>query len=44
MNDMNISREYKLIGYLLGGLLAARAIVLIMDAVAETLERRALYR
>jgi hypothetical protein len=41
---MNIPREYRLIGYLAAGLLAARLVVLAMDAIAEALERRALYR
>lgn len=41
---MHMSREYRLVGYLVAGLLAVRVLVLAMDAIAEALERRALYR
>jgi hypothetical protein len=41
---MNIPRELRLIGLLAAGLLAARLLVTTLDAIAEAVERRALYR
>jgi hypothetical protein len=39
-----MTRELKLFAYFAAGILAARLLVLAVDAVAESLERRALYR
>lgn len=39
-----MSRELKMVGLLFAGLLAARAVILALDAIAETVERRGLYR
>jgi hypothetical protein len=41
---MQMSRELKMLGILVAGLLAARVVILALDAVAETVERRGLYR
>jgi hypothetical protein len=39
-----MSRELKIILSLAAGLVAARALVLIADAIAESVERASLYR
>lgn len=41
---MQLPRELRIAGYLAFGLLAARIMILALDAIAETVERRALYR
>lgn len=41
---MDIPRELKLLGYVAFAALAMRAAVLVLDAIAEAAERRALYR
>jgi hypothetical protein len=41
---MDIPRELKLLGYITIGVIALRSVVLLLDAIAEAAERRALYR
>jgi hypothetical protein len=41
---MEISREFKLLAVFAAGLLVIRAFVLALDAAAEALEQRDLYR
>lgn len=41
---MQMPREVRFVGYLAAGLLAARIVVLALDAIAEAVERRTLYR
>ncbi len=41
---MQLSRELRIAGYVAVGLLTARFLVLALDAIAEAVERRALYR
>jgi hypothetical protein len=41
---MPVPRELKIAVLLVAGLIAARSVVLLLDRVAERLERRALYR
>jgi hypothetical protein len=41
---MHMPRELKMLGFLAAGLLAARFVVLALDAIAEAIERRTLYR
>jgi hypothetical protein len=39
-----MSREIKIVGYVVASLVAARFVVLLLDAVAESVERQSLYR
>jgi hypothetical protein len=41
---MHMPRELKMLGIFVAGLLTARFFILALDAIAETLERRTLYR
>jgi hypothetical protein len=41
---MNMTREFRLFAYLAAGVVAARLVVLALDAIAEAVERRSLYR
>jgi hypothetical protein len=41
---MNMPREFKMIGLFVAGLVAARFLILALDAIAETVEKRTLYR
>lgn len=37
-----MSREMKLVAYILGGLVAARLLILVIDGIAESVERASL--
>jgi hypothetical protein len=41
---MRMPTEFKMLGLIVAGLLAARVVILALDAIAETVERRSLYR
>jgi hypothetical protein len=41
---MDVTREVKLLGYIALAAIAVRTVVLLVDAIAEAAERRALYR
>jgi hypothetical protein len=41
---MHLSNEIKIVGFVVAGLLTARFVILALDAIAETIERRTLYR
>jgi hypothetical protein len=41
---MNVSREVKTLAVVALGILAIRSLVLILDSIAEAVERRSLYR
>ncbi len=41
---MEMSRELKLIALIAAGMVATRFVILALDAIAESVERRTLYR
>jgi hypothetical protein len=41
---MNMPRELRLVAYFAAGLVAARLVILALDAIAESVEQRTLYR
>ena len=39
-----MSREIRILGYVVASLLVTRVLVLLLDSVAESMERHSLYR